>query len=115
MGHTEMLLAVAGLDQTEVQRRTKQLAEGHWEDFSAAERVAFRFVRKQAKSPWSITPEDVAGVLTAFGQERGIDVLWWSARCHFMTRVADAFQLPLERDNVFAEPRSPPSMETKNP
>jgi multidrug efflux pump subunit AcrA (membrane-fusion protein) len=28
-------------------------------------------------------------------------VLWWAARCHYMTRVADAFQLPLERDNVF--------------
>jgi hypothetical protein len=24
--------------------------------------------------------------------------------CNYMTRVADAFQLPLERDNVFAAP-----------
>jgi hypothetical protein len=31
-------------------------------------------------------------------------VVWWTARCHYMTRVADAFQLPLERDNVFLDP-----------
>jgi hypothetical protein len=28
-------------------------------------------------------------------------VIWWACRCHYMTRVADAFQLPLERENVF--------------
>ena len=36
-----------------------------------------------------------------FGTARALDVLWWACRCHYMTRVADAFQLPLERDNVF--------------
>ncbi len=30
-----------------------------------------------------------------------LDVIWWACRCHYMTRVADAFQLPLERENVF--------------
>ena len=30
-----------------------------------------------------------------------MDVIWWACRCHYMTRVADAFQLPLERENVF--------------
>jgi hypothetical protein len=30
-----------------------------------------------------------------------LDVLWWACRCHYMTRVADAFQLPLEEKNVF--------------
>jgi hypothetical protein len=30
-------------------------------------------------------------------------VIWWACRCHYMTRVADAFQLPLERENVFGQ------------
>ena len=37
---------------------------------------------------------------------RALDVIWWTCRCHFMTRVADGFQLPLERDNVF-QPKKP--------
>jgi hypothetical protein len=35
------------------------------------------------------------------GAARALDVIWWACRCHYMTRVADGFQLPLERDNVF--------------
>jgi len=33
-----------------------------------------------------------------------MDVIWWACRCHYMTRVADAFQLPLERENVCSKP-----------
>jgi hypothetical protein len=28
---------------------------------------------------------------------------WWLCRGLYMTRVSDGFQLPLERDNVFAD------------
>ena len=45
------------------------------------------------------------GLIGHFGLERALDVLWWACRCHYMTRVADAFQLPLERENVFARPK----------
>lgn len=31
------------------------------------------------------------------------DVVWWSCRCHYMTRIADSFQPPLEKENVFEE------------
>ena len=30
---------------------------------------------------------------------------WWLCRGLYMTRVSDGFQLPLERDNVFADPQ----------
>src|SRR5262245_26902166 len=103
MGHCEMLLAVAGLDEKQVQERTRLLAEGDWSTFTPAERAAFRFARKQAREPWSITSADVAELFRYFGRERAMDVIWWSSRCHYMTRVADAFQLPLERDNVFED------------
>jgi len=101
MGHCEMLLAVAGLDAKGVAERTRALAEGDWSKFSPADRAGFAFARKQARAPASITDADVADLTRPFGRERALDVIWWSCRCHYMTRVADAFQLPLERDNVF--------------
>jgi alkylhydroperoxidase family enzyme len=103
MGHCEMLLAVAGLNDKEVSERTRLLASGDWSSFTPAERAAFHFARKQAKQPWAISTDDVAVLVAHFGRERAIDVIWWSCRCHYMTRVADAFQLPLERENVFAK------------
>jgi hypothetical protein len=102
MGHCEMLLAVAGLDPKAITERTRLLATGDWSRFSPAERAAFAFARKQAKTPWAIGPGDVRTLVRHFGTARALDVIWWSCRCHYMTRVADAFQLPLERDNVFA-------------
>jgi hypothetical protein len=101
MGHTEMLLAVAGLDDRTVEERCRRLAGGDWSAFSPAERTAFRFARKQAKDPASVTEEDFRGLVDHFGPGRALDVIWWSSRCHYMTRVADAFGLPLEKENVF--------------
>jgi hypothetical protein len=101
MGHTEMLLAVAGLDSAGIEQRTSQLASGDWSTFPAGDRTAFAFARKQSKAPWSINDADVQRLVDHFGTERTIDVLWWAARCHYMTRVADAFQLPLEKEIVF--------------
>src|SRR5438874_1883285 len=106
MGHCEMLLAVAGLDKHAVSERTRQLAEGDWSAFSPAERAAFQFARKQAAAPWTVTDADVRELERHFGKERALDVIWWACRCHYMTRVADALQLPLERENVFETGRS---------
>jgi hypothetical protein len=111
MGHCEMLLAVAGLDENAISERTRHLAEGDWSAFSPGDRAAFAFARKQAREPWTITPDDVRELVGHFGPERTLDVIWWACRCHYMTRVADAFQLPLERENVF-EGYGPPKKET---
>jgi hypothetical protein len=107
MGHCEMLLAVAGLDEAQLEERTRILASNDWSKLSPADRVAFFFAKKQAKTPSSITDADMQRLIDHFGLERALDVLWWACRCHYMTRVADAFQLPLERDNVFAAPPKP--------
>jgi hypothetical protein len=107
MGHCEMLLAVAGLDDAAVQEKTRHLAEGNWSAFTPAEQIAFAFAHKQARQPASITRGDVDQLAQYLGPERALDVIWWSCRCHYMTRVADAFQLPLERDNVFLGRRTP--------
>ena len=101
MGHTEMVLAVAGLNGEGIKGRVRQLAGGDWSSFRPDERTAFQFAHKQAKEPASVAAGDVRALVARCGPERALDVGWWSCRCHYMTCVADAFQLPLEGTNVF--------------
>ncbi len=97
-----MLLAVAGLDETTITERTRRIAEGDWSSFSPEERAAFAYARKLTREPAGVTAADVRELQRHFGPERALDVIWYACRCHYMTRVADAFQLPLEKENVFA-------------
>jgi alkylhydroperoxidase family enzyme len=105
MGHSEMLLAVAGLKPDEIKARTQKLAEGDWSDYSPAEQTAFQFAYKQAKEPGKLTDADVRGLTEAFGRHRALDLVWYGGWCNYMTRVADAFQLRLEPTNPFARPK----------
>lgn len=101
MGHSEMLLAVAGLKQNEVGALVKRLATGDWSDFPPAERAALGLAYRLSREPARVTAADRAALDAAFGRHRAADLMWYAAWCNYMTRVADAFQLPLERDNVF--------------
>jgi hypothetical protein len=101
MGHCEMLLAVAGLDDKQITKRAGQLASADWAGVPPHERVAFAFARKMSLAPWTLGETDFRQLQTHFGTERALDVVWWSARCQYMIRVADSFQLPLERENAF--------------
>jgi hypothetical protein len=105
MGHCEMLLAVAGLDEKALEARTRLLASGDWSSLPRWDRAGFFFARKLSKMPWAIDDADRIALIAHFGPERALDVIWWASRCHYMTRVADAFQLPLERENVFQSPK----------
>jgi len=106
MGHCEMLLAVAGLKAEQIKQRTQKLAGGDWSDFAPAERLAFGFAYKLTRDPSAISDQDVKVMVKTFGQQRAVDVIWHAAWCNYMTRVADAFQLPLESTNVFAKPKN---------
>jgi hypothetical protein len=99
MGHCEMLLAVAGMTPDEVAATTRRLA-GDGSGATPAEKAAFAFTRKQAKDP-AVTDADVAELERHHGREKAWQVIWWAARCHYMTKVADAFQFPLEQENPF--------------
>ena len=99
-----MLLAVAGLDENALEARTRLLASSDWSALPPWDRSAFFFARKLSKTPWAIDDNDRKRLVAHFGPERALDVVWWACRCHYMTRVADAFQLPLERENVFQSP-----------
>lgn len=109
MGHSEMLLAVAGMTPGEVEARAEALADGEWSGFPAEERTAFRFARKLTAEPWNVGDADVEALVEAFGRERAVDVIWHVAWGNYMTRVADAFQLPLETTNVFEKPKGAPA------
>lgn len=95
-----MLLAVAGLDKETVNRRVKTLASGDWSKLTPREQAALAFARKAAK-PSALSGRDFADLEEQFGSAAAVDVIWWVCRAHYLTRVADAFQLPLEQQNVF--------------
>ncbi len=104
MGHAEMLLAVAGLKPEEVKALTEKLAVGDWSDFPNAQRTAFALAYKLSKDPAAFTDNDRAALIEVFGQDRAVDLIWYVSWCNYMTRVADAFQLPLEKENCFMPP-----------
>ena len=47
--------------------------------------------------------EDMDVLQAHMGRERALDSVWYVCWCNYMTRVADAFQLPLEPENVFLD------------
>jgi alkylhydroperoxidase family enzyme len=103
MGHCEMLLEVAGLDKGAVAERTRRLAGDDWSCFPPAEQRAYAYARKLTKTPWELTPADYKAIEKDLGPDQALATFWWLCRGLYMTRVSDGFQLPLERDNVFAD------------
>ena len=103
MGHCEMLLEVAGLDKNAIAERTRRLAGDDWSCFPPAEQRAYAYARKLTKTPWELTPADYHVLEQDLGPEKAMATFWWLCRGLYMTRVSDGFQLPLERDNVFAD------------
>ena len=103
MGHSEMLLAVAGLGESEVERRRAELDSGDWSGFPADQQAAFRFACKLSRTPAQVTDADLAELAAACGPDRAKQLVWYVAWCNYMTRVADALQPPLEKTNVFAD------------
>ena len=96
-----MSLAVAGLGEDEIKERTDRLSRGDWSGYSPAEQLGMRFALKLARTPWAVTAKDTQALVKAFGRHRALDVIWRAAWCNYMTRVADAFQFSLEKENVF--------------
>lgn len=103
MGHTQMLLAVAGLKERGLNERVAKLASGDWSSFPPNERAGLLFAHKLTRTPWSVCQADVDTLTAHMGRERALDSIWYVCWCNYMTRVADAFQIPLEAENVFAE------------
>ncbi len=101
MGHCEMLLQVAGLNEEQVVHRIKALAETDWSLFPPAEQRAYDYARKLTQQPWALTREDLQVLEDDFGSQKAMSIFWWLCRGLYMTRISDGFQLPLEEHNVF--------------
>jgi hypothetical protein len=69
-----------------------KLGEGGDDDLAPNRRRDAGFT----KSDYKVLEQDLgpAGAMATY---------WWLCRGLYMTRVSDGFQLPLERDNVFAD------------
>lgn len=100
-----MLLAVAGAGEEEVDQRTTLITSGRWDSFTPAERLGFDFARKLTAESDKVNQLDQEGLVATFGPNRAVDIIWYISWCNYMTRVADAFQLPLETQNVFQQPK----------
>lgn len=107
MGHSEMLLAVAGIEGSEIEARTRLLASGDWSSFPPEQAAAFRAAARLSRAPAAFTRADADELVAACGAARAADVVWLIAWGNYMTTVADTLELPLERDNVFARPADP--------
>jgi hypothetical protein len=107
MGHTQMLLAVAGLDESAVRERARKLASGDWSSFAAPERAGLHLARKLTRTPWAVGPADLDALAAHQGRQGALETLWYLCWCNYMTPVADAFQIPLEAENVFMDPKPP--------
>jgi len=109
MGHCEMLLEVAGLDKNEIAERTRMLAGDDWSAFPPEEQRAYAYARKLSRTPYDLTEDDYRPLESDLGSKRAMATFWWLCRGLYMTRISDGFQLPLERDNVFADYGPPPA------
>lgn len=103
MGHCEMLLEVAGLDKDAIAERTRLLAGDDWSAFPPEEQRAYAFARKLTAAPATLTADDYRTLEADLGPKEAMATFWWLCRGLYMTRISDGFQLPLERENVFAD------------
>jgi alkylhydroperoxidase family enzyme len=109
MGHCEMNWEVAGLSKDEIAERSRLLVGDDWSSFPPAEQRAYAFARKLSKTPWALTAADYKVLERDLGPEKAMATFFWLCRGLYMTRISDGFQLPLERDNVFADYYRKPS------
>jgi alkylhydroperoxidase family enzyme len=71
--------------------------------FSAGELAAFRLGRKVAQRPSAVTAEDLDALVDHFTARGALEIIWCLCLCHYFIRVAEALQLPVERDNIFGD------------
>ena len=106
MGHCEMLLEVAGLDDSQIRDRTSRLAGNDWSGFPPAEQRAYAYARKLTRTPWELTTDEYKTLAVDFGEKQAMATFFWLCRGIYMTRVSDGLKLPLEKENVFGDYRN---------
>lgn len=101
MGHVAFQSAVAGLSEMHA-LKTEEPGR-----LDARRKVAFPFARKLTREPSKITREDVDLLRKEFKDKEIVELVFAICRYNTMNRLADAFGVPLESENVFARPPRP--------
>ena len=97
MGHVDFMAAVSGLPSTHVFSLEQPGS------LDARRRLALPFARKLTREPAQIRQADIDALKAEFTEKEIVQLVF--AICHFntMNRLADAFGVPLEKTNVFAQ------------
>ncbi|MFN7625871.1 MAG: carboxymuconolactone decarboxylase family protein, partial [Pirellula sp.] len=91
MGHCEMLLGVAGHNQSQIDDRLRRLASNDWSAFPEKDQRAYAFARTLTKTPWAMKPEDFVKLEKDYGERDAMAIFFWLCRGLYMTRVSDGF------------------------
>jgi hypothetical protein len=96
MGHVVMTSELSGVAEQQVLRI---------EESADPRRAAiFAFARKVSREPASVTREDVDALRPYLKDAQIVELVFAVCRYNTMNRLADAFGVPLEKENVFAPP-----------
>ena len=102
MGHVVMTSAVAGVPESDV----LNIEIAGYEDPKRV--VAFDFARKVTLRPIDVRKADITALREHFTDKEIVEIVLAVCRYNTMNRLADAFGVPLERENVFKRPPKPP-------
>ena len=102
MGHVVMISAVAEIPESQILMLDDPLDE------DARRRAAFGYARKLTLTPAEIRRRDVDALREHFSEKEIVELTFQICRYNTMNRLADAFGVPLERENVFASPSVTP-------
>lgn len=100
MGHVVMISAVAGIPEGEILSLEDPLQA------DARRRAAFDYARKLTLTPAAIRRGDIDALREHFTDKEIVELTFQVCRYNTMNRLADAFGVPLERENAFRRPAS---------
>jgi hypothetical protein len=105
MGHVVMTSELAGVAEHQVLCI---------EETTDPKRAAiFAFARKVSREPASVTRADVAALRPYLKDAQIVELVFAVCRYNTINRLADAFGVPLEKENVFAPPPKPKEKKRK--
>ncbi len=97
MGHVVMTSELAGVAEHQV-LCIEQTTDPR-------RQAIFAFARKVSREPASVTRADVDSLRPYLKDAQIVELVFAVCRYNTMNRLADAFGVPLEKENVFAPPR----------
>jgi alkylhydroperoxidase family enzyme len=101
MGHVVMTSELAGVPEDDVLSIEDRAREDPMRE------AVFAFSRKVTRDPASVRQEDIDALRPHLSDAQIVELVFAICRYNTMNRLADAFGVPLERDNVFAPAKKP--------